>query len=117
MAVLHHSFHVQVLDKDLRVVFADLGRELVKEISAHIGNAPVTTRQKRLSGDCENLAACGNGRGRGGAAFASPSRAASEPPPSARWITRPRWSAPGRCLVLPRSAGGLPFQGSPPPWR
>src|SRR5205085_5191648 len=45
VAVLHHSFHVQVLDKDLRVVFADLGRELVKEISAHIGNAPVTTRQ------------------------------------------------------------------------
>src|SRR5204862_7791381 len=45
MAVLHHSFHVQVLDKDLRVVFADLGRALVKEISAHIGNSQVTTRQ------------------------------------------------------------------------
>jgi hypothetical protein len=38
-------FTVQVLDQDLRVVFADLGRELVQEISAYIGYAPMTTRQ------------------------------------------------------------------------
>src|SRR5216110_2385048 len=44
----------------------------------------------------------------------SSSRQRSEPPPSARGITRRRWSAPGRCLVLPRSAGGLPFDSSTP---
>ena len=43
-AVLPHSFHVQVLNKDLRVIFAEPGRELVKEIFADIGNAPMTTR-------------------------------------------------------------------------